>query len=184
MMWHALNSFFFLICNALSMPVLGPITRSLPPPLTKKESPSSVESLIITINNTNININITIMTTNKTRWWTFVQSCGLSSCLWRPAFQISETLWAPLDIAWIRCSYQTSFGRWWQLRWWWTWLLCDKLILLNLTQNPGDPGLPTSTHLPHRLHRLPCGLWQVACYNHLKLPSCRHHVIVHPNHRG
>ena len=41
MMWHALNSFFFLICNALSMPVLGPITRSLPPPLTKKESPSS-----------------------------------------------------------------------------------------------------------------------------------------------
>ena len=68
MMWHALNSFFFLICNALSMPVLGPITRSLPPPLTKKESPSSsVESLIITINNTNININITIMTTNKTR---------------------------------------------------------------------------------------------------------------------
>ena len=111
MMWHALNSFFFLICNALSMPVLGPITRSLPPPLTKKESPSSsVESLIITINNTNININITIMTTNKTRWWTFVQSCGLSSCLWRPAFQISETLWAPLGIAWIRCSHQATNG--------------------------------------------------------------------------
>ena len=60
----------------------------------------------------------------------------------------------------------------------------DKLILLNLTQNPGDPGLPTSTHLPHRLHRLPRGLWQVACYNHLQLPSCCHHVIVHPDHRG
>ena len=44
MMWHALDSFSFLVCNALSMPVLGPITRLLPPPLTKKESPSfSVE---------------------------------------------------------------------------------------------------------------------------------------------